>query len=658
MPSRSAPEKKRFYRADVDGMRAVAVLAVVGYHYWGQHIPGGFIGVDIFFVISGYLLSEIIVSDVQAGRFTFSGFYERRIRRIFPALFAFLAVATAAACALLFPPDLLSYSRSMIAASLSSSNFYFWATTSYFGGTAVEKPLLHTWSLAVEEQFYILFPIFIVLVHRYLSRYLRAVVAAVTIASLAWSIVDVRIDRGAAFYLPFTRAWELLFGAMLTLRVIPVPQSKVLRECLAASGCLVIGASIFLLSASGSFPGEYSLLPCASAGAIIAAGQDEPTLTGRMLSWKPVAFIGLISYSLYLWHWPLLVLFTRLAPLPMKIRGEHTILALLSVVVAAVSWRFVETPFRTGPRRPGKRAIYVFGAACVAAFTLCALILSINRGLPGRFPAKADAVASYLDYKESFAVDFQQLFRPGCFLEIRERVTDYDEGLCLGAVDGKRQVLLFGDSQAADLQYGLESSIPNVHFLQATSAACHPTLEGGRFPECRQFLAKVFDEYLSSRSISMVALNDDWGPEDLPRLTKTIEFLHRKGIGVVVFGPRPQYEVSLPRLLAKSVVNGNAGFPSRYLTDGQPLDADMSRLAKETWRVPYISLLTILCPARVCTEYAAPGVPLQFDNDHFTIEGSAYVGREVNARFPGIFESEQEMRGGSQSRSATRYDRN
>jgi peptidoglycan/LPS O-acetylase OafA/YrhL len=658
MLSRATSEKQRFYRADVDGMRAVAVLAVVGYHYWGQYIPGGFIGVDIFFVISGYLLSAIIVSDVQGRRFTFSGFYERRIRRIFPALFFFLGVATAGACLLLFPRDLLSYGRSMIAASLSSSNFYFWATTGYFDGAAGEKPLLHTWSLAVEEQFYIFFPIFIVLVHRYVPRYLRAVVTALTVASLAWSIVDVRIDQSAAFYLPFTRAWELLFGAMLTLRVIPVPHSKMLRESLAASGCLGIAASILLLSASGPFPGEYSLLPCASAGAIIAAGQDEATLTGRMLSWKPVAFIGLISYSLYLWHWPLLVFFTRLAPLPMKIRGEHTILAILSVVIAAISWRFVETPFRTGPRRPGKRTIYVFGAGCVAAFTLCALLLSVARGLPGRFPAEADSVASYLNYKESFPSEFEKLFRPGCFLETRERIADYDERSCLGPVEGKRQVLLFGDSHAADLQYGLESSIPNVHFLQATSAACRPTLGGGRFPECRRFVAKVLNEYISNRSISLVALNADWGSEDLPELTKTIEFIHRKGIGVVVFGPRPQYEVSLPRLLAKSVVNGNAGFPSRYRTDKQPLDAAMSRLAKETWRVPYISLMTILCPTSVCTEYAAPGVPLQFDNGHFTFEGSVYVGREVNARFPGIFESEPEMHGWSQSMSATRYDRN
>ena len=625
-------------------MRAVAVLAVVGYHYWGQHIPGGFIGVDIFFVISGYLLSAIIISDVQAGRFTFSGFYERRIRRIFPALFVLLGVATAAGCLLLFPKDLLSYGRSMIAASLSSSNFYFWATTTYFNGTGGEKPLLHTWSLAVEEQFYILFPIFIVLIHRYLPRHLRTVVTGVTIASLAWSIVDVRIDQGAAFYLPFTRAWELLFGAMLTLRVIPVPQSRMFRECLAASGCLAIAVSAFFMPHNAPFPGEYSLLPCVGAGAIIAAGQDEATLTGRVLSWKPVVFIGLISYSLYLWHWPLLVIFTRLAPLSRKIRGEHTILAVLSVVIAAISWRFVETPFRTGPRRPGKRTIYVFGAACVVAFTACATILCIARGLPGRFPDKADSIANYLDYKESFPSDFEKLFRPGCFLGVhegnRERVADLDERLCLEPVEGKSQVLLFGDSHAADLQYGLESSIPNVHFLQATSAACHPTLEGGRSSECRQFVAKVFAKYIPSRSVSLVALNADWGPEELPELTKTIEFLHRKGIGVVVFGPRPQYEASLPRLLARSVVSGDAGFPSRYLSDTQPpLDAAMSRLAKETWHVPYISLMTILCPKDGCTEYAADGAPLQFDYGHLTLQGSVYVGREVNARFPGIFES-------------------
>src|ERR1700676_4252486 len=184
---------KPFYRSDIDGLRAIAVTSVLVFHYWGQYLPGGFIGVDIFFVISGNLLSAIFLPDVQNGRFTFSGFYERRIRRIFPALFALLAATLAVGCIVLLPVDLLSLVHSSLAASLSASNFYFGLTSSYFDTPSGKIPLLHTWSLAIEEQFYILFPVFIVVVHRYMARYLRIVVVLVALASLAWSIVDVRI---------------------------------------------------------------------------------------------------------------------------------------------------------------------------------------------------------------------------------------------------------------------------------------------------------------------------------------------------------------------------------------------------------------------------------------------------------------------------------
>ncbi len=630
--------RKAFYRADVDGLRAVAVLAVLGFHYWVTRFPGGFVGVDIFFVISGYLLSAIIVSGVKSGRFTFAGFYERRIRRIFPALFVLLAFTTLVSCIFLWPRELLSYNRSMIAASLSSSNFYFWATSNYFDAAAGEKPLLHTWSLAVEEQFYVVFPVFIALVYRYFPRRLRAVVAGVTLASLLWSIVDVRLDQTAAFYLPFTRMWELLFGAMITLRTFPLPQARWLRELLAASGLLGIAAAIFLYSAITPFPGEASLLPCLGAGLIILVGQDSPTLTSRLLSLRPIVFIGLISYSLYLWHWPLLVFFTWLVLLPGQVAGIHSILAVASFVIATLSWRFVESPFRTGPRRPGKRAVYAFGAGCVVTFATIAACISSAHGLPGRFPAAANSVANYLQYGDSFPSDSDKVFRPACFLAMRESVSDFDQRLCLGPINGKRQVLLFGDSHAADLQYGLEQAVPGVHFSQATVAGCHPTLGQARNPECKQFVATIFDQVIPRQSISLVALDADWNSGELQNLTETIAYLHRHGVRVILFGPRPEYTNALPRLIAESIVKNDPQLPHRYLNPRTPpLDAQMSRLARDTWHVPYISLFTMLCPENRCVEFAAPGVPLQFDFSHFTLQGSAYAAREVNKQFPGIF---------------------
>ncbi|MBW8856319.1 MAG: acyltransferase, partial [Bradyrhizobium sp.] len=200
------------YRADIDGLRAVAVLAVIGYHYFGPLFPGGYVGVDVFFVISGYLLSGIILSETAEGSFSFARFYERRIRRIFPALFALLAICTLFAGMFLLTPDLRAYLRSMLAAGWSASNFYFWKTSNYFDSPAADKPLLHTWSLAVEEQFYLLFPIFIFLLSRYIRRYLKPGVVVVALLSFSISVITVRGNQSAAFYLPMGRAWELLLG--------------------------------------------------------------------------------------------------------------------------------------------------------------------------------------------------------------------------------------------------------------------------------------------------------------------------------------------------------------------------------------------------------------------------------------------------------------
>ena len=633
---------KPFYRSDIDGLRAIAVSSVLVFHYWGQHLPGGFIGVDIFFVISGYLLSAIILSDVQNGRFTFSGFYERRIRRIFPALFLVLAVALVAGFFILLPFDLLRLFRSSLAASLSASNIYFGLTSNYFNGASGRNPLLHTWSLAVEEQFYIVFPIFIVVVHRYMARYLRVVLVLVALASLAWSIVDVRIDQTAAFYFPFSRAWELLLGAILTLRVIPPPRTRFLCECLAAAGLVGIIASVCLLSGDLPFPGEYAIVPCVSAAAIILAGETRSTMVGRLLSLKPVVAIGLISYSLYLWHWPILVFSTQF--ILYRPRGYHTILAIISVVVATISWRFVESPFRTGKHRPSKRMVLAFGAGCIAVFVPLTAAFCFTGGLPGRFPHQAELLASYEDYQRNFPAEFKKLFENGCFLELGVDVRNFNDNLCLAADADKPRVLVFGDSLAADLKYGLAQSMRNVHFLQATVARCHPVLGVPLFPGCKGFVDKVVGEYIPKWHIKEVILVADWGPSDVNGLTNIIQHFREEGVSVVVIGPRPEYGgggVGLSYLLAKSLMEGDPGLVRRNRGPIQfALDPIMNKAARDTWHVQYVSLIQLVCREGNCLEYAAPGIPLQSDYAHLTLEGSEYIGRAIDGKYATLFDPE------------------
>jgi peptidoglycan/LPS O-acetylase OafA/YrhL len=280
----SARSKELVHRSDIDGLRGVAVLAVLAYHYWGGLFRGGFVGVDVFFVISGYLLSAIVFSEVDGNRFLLYRFYERRIRRIFPALFVLLALSTGFAVLFLLPPDFESFNHSFVAASLSVSNFHFWKTSNYFDAPAAVKPLLHTWSLGVEEQFYAVLPVFIVLIQRFLPKYLRAIVVLAAIGFFLCSVVEVRRDPGGAFFLPFSRAWELLLGTALALQIFPAPRSKLMQEALAAFGILGILCSVFLLTANTPFPGENALLPCAAASAIILAANESRTIAGRLLS--------------------------------------------------------------------------------------------------------------------------------------------------------------------------------------------------------------------------------------------------------------------------------------------------------------------------------------------------------------------------------------
>ena len=337
------------YRADIDGLRAVAVLPVVFYHFQIAPFTGGFVGVDIFFVISGYLITSLIQHETANGALSLVRFYERRARRILPALFLMMLATTALAGTILFPQDVMNYSRSLIATTLFGSNLYFWSTVEYFDIVAERKPLLHTWSLAVEEQFYLLYPALFWLLRGASQLKLVHVVAAIFLVSLGASIWALRFAPVSDFYLLPFRAWELMLGAMLALT--PIKSSGRISTALAWSGLALLLFSIFAFSVDTPFPGEYALLPCIGAACVIYAGPQ--TIVGRVLSLRPVVFTGLISYSLYLWHWPLLI-FARYVVLRDLLLWEKLALILLSGMVATLSWAYVEKPFRTLGKIPSR----------------------------------------------------------------------------------------------------------------------------------------------------------------------------------------------------------------------------------------------------------------------------------------------------------------
>ncbi len=631
------------YRPDIDGLRAVAVLSVVAYHFGIFHLSGGFVGVDVFFVISGYLISSIIFSEVANSRFSVIGFYERRIRRIFPALFALLLVYCAFAAAFFLPAELVDFSKSVLATTFSLSNFYFWAHSGYFE-VHNPDPLLHTWSLAVEEQFYFLFPLFLVLVRRFFVRRLRASVVLLFAASLLSSVVVVFYSPVTAFFMPYTRAWELLLGTLLSLGMFPRLQSSWLRNLAALGGLGMIAYADFSFNSGTPFPGTSALLPCVGAALIVGAGESGPSLVYSLLAWRPIVFVGLISYSFYLWHWPVLLIYQMgLIDLNSEFdrhfgtvfqvgRFEHLVILLVSFGLATLSWRFVERPFRKGRMRlAGSKLFWMSGAVVLVCVLFSSLVL-FTQGLPGRFSPQVIQIASYLDRGEALKNAEKALRLGTCFFD-QNKVTDsYNLDSCLRLDPARKNYLLLGDSHAAALWLALSQSLPGVNVMQANVGGCEPTLHHARPGLCRNVMDYVFQSYLSTHTVQALILEANWNSGSIGPLEETLDWAEAHRIPVIVMGCVPSYDAPLPRLLAYSVAWHEPDLASKHLMPEEGvLEVRLRAVAQGKWHVPFVSLYDSLCEGDRCIEYAdaARTIPLMIDGDHFNPPGALFVVRRL-----------------------------
>jgi peptidoglycan/LPS O-acetylase OafA/YrhL len=618
------------YRADIDGLRAVAVLLVIGYHLEIARFRGGFVGVDVFFVISGFLISSVILAQISASTFSIVSFYERRIRRIFPALMVMMFITSVLAYRYFLPTELQDFAKSLLAATFSLSNFYFWRHSGYFDAPAAMKPLLHTWSLGVEEQFYIVFPLFLVLVRRLFPNRLRLAVVLIALVSFAVSAVGAFKDPVSTFYLAHTRAWELLLGTILSLKLLPDISGPLLRNLAAALGLVLIVAAGYYYRTITPFPGIAALAPCLGAALIIAAGQSGTSLVGRALSFKPMVFIGLISYSLYLWHWPIIVFQGAATLLGTGLPGRvsKSIIILASFVMATASWKFVEVPFRSGRLKLTGPAVFKAAFGSAATLSAMGIAMLVFHGIPSRFPADAVRVASYLDDGAN------QQYRLGtCFLSSANTYEDFNFSTCLHEDSAKKNYLLIGDSHAAHLWYGLSTALPDVNVMQATSSGCMPTLEQSSTAEDRgrRLMNYIFQDFLPTHHVDALLISGRWSPDDIPRLSRTIAWAKERKIDVILFGPMVQYDSALPRLLATSIRDNAPSLPFDHrIVEYQRLDDQMLNLAETKWRVRYISFFKTLCGPASCLEYAGNGVPLQLDYGHLTKEGSVLVAQKLH----------------------------
>lgn len=622
------------YRADIDGLRAVAVLAVVFNHLSASLLPGGYVGVDVFFVISGYLITRIISREMVQGSFTFARFYERRARRIFPALFAVMAATLGAGYVLLLPSDYAATLRGALGTVFFASNIVFWREMQegYFAATDLGlNPLLHTWSLAVEEQFYVIFPVLLLLCYRRMRHHIGLVLLLCTVVSLAGASLLVKDKSVAVFFLSPFRGWELLIGSLLALEVVPRLRSRAAREVTAGGGLLSILLACIFYNKSTTFPGLAALAPVLGTAAIIHAGTSGPSAVGRLLQWRPMVYIGLISYSLYLWHWPLIVL-VRYVHGTGPITSYIPALLAGSLALASLSYHFIERPFRQG-RRIGRQALFRSTAVFASVLAGVSVAGLMNGGFETRFMPKVVE----LDKARSRPIPFRECDgKPA------------GSWCSIGHPDTQIKILLWGDSHMMALTSAF-SEILNTAQARATlvtRGACPPLLglASAAHPSCLPQNTDVKNYLLAHPEIEIVVIAARWSKyfangnglsttdgnalrkdADAARigLTSTIKWIIENNKRLVLIGPVPDYDRSVPLALALEETNWHA-FPRTTLTAEQEKNEPFLRVIDETKRdgssFHYLDPLTWMCSQECVTTES--GDALYWDSNHLSTAGA------------------------------------
>lgn len=648
------------YRKDVDGLRAVAVLPVILYHAGISTFSGGYVGVDIFFVISGYLITGIISAEIAEGTFTVSNFYVRRIKRIFPALYFMIFVSVILSGFLLLPEHFRNFGKSVIATVFFSSNFFFWKQSGYFDEAAETKPLLHTWSLGVEEQFYIIFPLFLLFLYKNRQN-IKLAVAAVFAVSLALGIFLTYRKPEMSFYLLPTRAWELMLGAMLSLGVFRKVENRYAADAVSLLGAAMIAASVMFFNTATPFPGYSALLPCVGAALIIYAG--EGSILGRVLSFRPLVFIGLLSYALYLWHW----VFFSFRNYYKNIAGDAFFMDNLFIIAvtflfAIVSYYFVEHPIRR-KKFPVPPKLFRISAAVMLLFTIIGTVVYKTDGMPFRMP---DSVNVVTDVKESRYRSTDCYYRDPMKADI--------DNLCrMGDKKNKPTFIIWGDSHALSLTDGMDkyARANGITGVFAGKSACPPLrlvriLINDVPTNCRQFNDIIFKDVASDKDMKNVFLVGRWevysGKPTLGNdagsvmtlddgitknviednnlkvfeesLVRTIGSLERAGKNVYFVMDVPEVPYDVPSEMGKieyfkhvfpaltSFVT--SALPYSHYQERNELVFQVLEKVKSKTNVKVVDIQDILCKDGEC-KLTEGGKSLYADDDHLSVFGSEYV---------------------------------
>jgi peptidoglycan/LPS O-acetylase OafA/YrhL len=625
------------YRREIDGLRAVAVLSVIAYHAGFSYVSGGFVGVDIFFVISGYLITTLILTEQSQGRFSLLKFYDRRARRILPALFVMLLTCLPFAWAWMLPKALDDFSQTLAGVATFSSNFVLWHNSGYFNAENELKPLLHTWSLAVEEQYYWLFPIFVLAASRLGKRTIAGILILVAISSLGLAEWGSTHYPTSTFFLLPSRAWELLVGALLAHALIRGPEQSARAplprwalELIGAAGLAALLISVVLFDKYTPFPSLYALLPTLGTACVIGAASAR-TLAGRLLGSKPFVGIGLVSYSAYLWHQPLFA-FARIHQMSELSPAANGALCVLSLLLAVVSWKCIETPFRARHFMTSRNAAVLWITGSLA-FLGVGLYGHSRNGFQDRLTATEQAVYAFNHYRQT------QPYREGtCFLRQEQSYDDF-KARCEGSATP--DILIWGDSHAAAFSSGLRIARPAL--AQFTASACPPLLgiEFGQRPQCRAINDFILAQIKRLQPAS-VYLTADWlsyRPLEATRaIGGTIDEIHRVApqAHILVIGGVPKWTPTLPdTLLAHHLtLASHDRLVTPFYEALKSADAELLATAL-AHHAAFASALEALCDSSGCqliTDYAGTRQLITWDNGHLTEAGAALLNAELSPR--------------------------
>ena len=633
------------YRPEIDGLRSIAVVPVILYHAGLGPLGGGYVGVDVFFVISGYLITSIIVGEIAQSRFTFAGFYERRIRRIFPALFLVSAVSAVVSWFVLPPMAMRSFGESLAATMAFAANFFFFLKSGYFSADVDQFPMIHMWSLAVEEQFYAIFPVLLLAIFYARKHWLGRILTATVLISFAASVAMQTHAPNANFFLPLSRAWELALGALIASNAEAI-RSFFGRRLILASLCdglglLMICAAVALLNRETPFPGWYALAPVIGTAMVIAAS-GPLTPVGRLLSTRPLVFVGLLSYSAYLWHQPILA-FTR--AYSGYVLPQITLVAIVGAtfLIAYLSWRFVEKPFRNRAflRRP---TLFALTGALSASLFALGMAAYATEGFPGRFPRERLEIANTMQLSP---------MRDACHTD-GEHYRPPASACRYGGPDVDWAVL--GDSHGIEIGYALSERLKaqGRGIMHLTFSACPPALGfDPRNPGCAAWTEEAIRALEADPHIRNVLLayrhaiylygdqrHSDaeqavFRPRFLRELTpeaartaywqafdRLIGRLRAAGKRVFVLGPVPElpataewfiFRAPLPTILPASLAQARWQSISERLAERE-----------RSGLIRLIEVAPALCSGSACAPIIG-GQSMYFDDNHLSMAGARRV---------------------------------